>query len=144
MFSKSCEYGLRATLFIAKQSTIDIKVSLSTISESIDSPQAFTAKILQQLNKSGIIQSSKGPYGGFFIEKNKLSTIKLSDIVSVLDGDSIYTDCGLGLHQCNHKEPCPLHFKFVQIRDDLKNMLETNTLSMVVKDMNSDVFHLKI
>ncbi|MGJ8731511.1 RrF2 family transcriptional regulator [Cellulophaga fucicola] len=144
MFSKSCEYGLRAVLFIAKQSTVDTKVSLTTISESIDSPQAFTAKILQQLTKSGFVQSSKGPYGGFFIEKENLSTIKLSDIVSVLDGDSIYTGCGLGLHQCNEKEPCPLHFKFVQIREDLKNMLEKNTLSMVVKDMNSDIFHLKI
>ncbi|MCK0156768.1 Rrf2 family transcriptional regulator [Cellulophaga sp. F20128] len=144
MFSKSCEYGLRAVLFIAQQSTVNTKVSLTTIADSIDSPQAFTAKILQQLTKSGLVQSSKGPYGGFFIEIEALSTIKLSDIVAVLDGDAIYTGCGLGLQQCNEKEPCPLHFKFIKIRDDLKQMLETNTLAIVVKDMDSDLFHLKL
>ena len=47
MFSKTCEYGLRAVLFIAQESANGHKVSMSTISQEINSPQAFTAKILQ-------------------------------------------------------------------------------------------------
>jgi len=143
MFSKSCEYGLRAIIYIAQQSALDIKVSLSTISEAVNSPQAFTAKVLQQLTRNDIVKSIKGPYGGFVIESNKMNTIKLSDVVKILDGDSIYTSCGLGLKQCNDQSPCPLHFKFVEIRNELKNMLESTTLEMLVNDMSTDIFYLK-
>ncbi len=142
MFSKSCEYGLRAVIFIAQQTTQNNKVSLSTISEEINSPQAFTAKILQQLTRNDIVKSIKGPYGGFTIEKEKMST-KLSEVVSVLDGDSIYTGCGLGLKQCDANSPCPLHFKFVEIRDSLRNMLENTSLKSVADDMNADLTILK-
>jgi Rrf2 family protein len=142
MFSKSCEYGLRAIIYIAQQTAQDKKVSLATISNAVNSPQAFTAKVLQQLTKNNIIKSIKGPYGGFIIEGDKMETIKLSDVVNVLDGESIYTGCGLGLSKCNEDSPCPLHFKFVEIRNQLKQMLESTTLSMVVKDMKGDLFFL--
>lgn len=143
MFSKSCEYGLRAIIYIAQQSALDVKVNLSTISEAINSPQAFTAKVLQQLTRNDIVKSIKGPYGGFVIESNKMKLIKLSDVVKILDGDSIYTGCGLGLKKCNENSPCPLHFKFVEIRNELKNMLENTTLEMLVSDMSKDLFYLK-
>lgn len=144
MFSKTCEYGLRATIFIAQQSVLNKKVSLLTISEEIGSPKAFTAKILQQLTKNNIINSIKGPYGGFEINTEKMKTTKLSDIVNVLDGNAIYTKCGLGLSLCNDNSPCPLHFKFVAIRDRLKKMLETTTLSTLLNDLNPDLVWLKV
>jgi len=143
MFSKSCEYGLRSIIYIAQQSDQDIKVSLVTISEAINSPQAFTSKILRQLTRSNIVKSIKGPYGGFIIEKNKINTVRLLEVVQIFDGDSVYTGCVLGLSKCNEKSPCPLHFQFVEARNKIKIMLEKTTLSMLVNDMNTDVFHIK-
>ena len=142
MFSKSCEYGLRAVIFIAQQSTQSNKVGLATIAEEIDSPQAFTAKILQQLTKNNVIKSIKGPYGGFVIEEDRMNT-RLSEIVKILDGDTIFTGCALGLKACNANAPCPLHFKFVAIREELKQMLENTSLKALAKDMDSDLLKLK-
>ena len=122
MFSKSCEYGLRAVMFIAKQSDQGEKVGLAIISQEINSPEAFTAKILRQLTKSEILKSIKGPYGGVIIENEKLKNVRLSDVVNVFDGDSIYKGCGLGLKECNADLPCPIHHKFVEIRNNLKNI----------------------
>lgn len=136
MFSKTCEYGLRAVIFIAQKSNLDTKLSIAAISEAIDSPQPFTAKILQQLTKNKIVKSIKGPNGGFFIDKKDLKNITLSNIVQVLDGDTIYTGCGLGLHQCNENKPCPVHFKFIDIRNDLRKMLESTTLLEFYGDKN--------
>ena len=51
MFSKTCEYGIKATLFIAQMSQKGERVSLKDIASAIDSPSAFTAKILQTLSK---------------------------------------------------------------------------------------------
>ena len=135
MFSKSCEYGLRAIIYIAQQTNQNNKVSLTTISEEINSPQAFTAKILQQLTRHNIVKSIKGPHGGFGIEPDKMQT-KISEVVFLFDGDSIYNGCGLGLKQCDANSPCPLHNKFVEIRNDLKTMLENTTLEILVKEMN--------
>ncbi|MBO0593581.1 Rrf2 family transcriptional regulator [Cellulophaga sp. E16_2] len=142
MFSKSCEYGLRAVLFIAQHSEKDTKVSMSTISEEINSPQAFTAKIVQKLTRAEIVYSLKGPYGGFSILPEKMDT-KLSEIVTILDGDSIYKGCALGLKQCDASSPCPLHFKFIEIRDNLQEMLETTSLKSVVNDLSLESIILK-
>ena len=65
MFSKTCEYGIRATIFIASQSYQNKRVGLRDIAKKIDSPEAFTAKILQILAKTHIIHSIKGVGGGF-------------------------------------------------------------------------------
>ena len=64
MFSKTCEYGIRATIIIATESYQDNRVGLKEIAEKIDSPVAFTAKILQVLSRENIIHSVKG-VGGF-------------------------------------------------------------------------------
>ncbi len=137
MFSKACEYGIKAVIYIAKRSLADSKVSLKEVAKAIDSPEAYTSKILQKLAKNGIINSDKGPTGGFSMDNKELDNVKLSTIVYIIDGDTIYKGCGLGLKECNEQMPCPVHNQFKIIRDDLKAMLESNTvisLTMGVKD----------
>ncbi|WP_347173557.1 RrF2 family transcriptional regulator [Polaribacter uvawellassae] len=134
MFSKSCEYGLRAVLFIAQSSLSNTKVSLVEIAQEIDSPSAFTAKILQQLSKANIIDSTKGPTGGFIMSQENLKNQTLADVVTVLDGDKVYNGCGLGLTQCDDQFPCPVHDQFLKVRTELKAMLEnTNLYDLAIK-----------
>ncbi|SDG62876.1 RrF2 family transcriptional regulator [Winogradskyella thalassocola] len=144
MFSKACEYGIKATIFIAINSSENRRVSPKEISEEIDSPQAFTAKILQALVRNNIVKSVRGAYGGFEIEKDKIATTKLSQIVYAIDGDGIYKGCGLGLHTCDENHPCPVHDKFKVIRDELKHMLENTSLEQLALDIKSGVAFLKV
>jgi Rrf2 family protein len=136
MFSKSCEYGLRATIFIAEKSSSTERVGLKTIAEAINSPEAFTAKILQVLTKNNIVTGIKGPNGGFMIEEDRLSEIKLIDIITILDGDKIFYGCGLGLAQCDDKFPCPLHNQFVKVKGELRKMFEKNSLRDIIYSNN--------
>lgn len=137
MFSKTCEYGIRAAIFIASESFQDKRVGLKDIAKKIDSPVAFTAKIMQILSRQNIIHSIKGVGGGFEIPKNKISTIKLSQIVSALDGDSVFTGCGLGLNHCSAEHPCPVHDKFKSIRNELAFMLENTNLEELALGIKS-------
>ncbi|MBB6682186.1 Rrf2 family transcriptional regulator [Aequorivita sp. 609] len=143
MFSKACQYGIKASVFIASQSAIGNRVSLKEIAAGINSPEAFTAKILHQLAKNNILQSLKGPTGGFEILEGKAETIKLSDIVSAIDGDSIYMGCALGFDHCDALQPCPMHDKFVDIRDNLKQMLETTSLHELANGVDVGLSFLK-
>src|SRR5690554_1699935 len=128
MFSKACQYGIKASVFIASQSALGIRTSLKEIAFNINSPEAFTAKILHALAKQQILTSLKGPTGGFEIPEGRAENIKLSDIVSAIDGNSIYEGCALGHESCDANQPCPMHHKFVGIRNDLKIMLENTSL----------------
>ncbi|QCX37858.1 Rrf2 family transcriptional regulator [Aureibaculum algae] len=143
MFSKACEYGIKASTYIALQSLQDKRVSLKEIAEEINSPVAFTAKILHQLAKNDILDSVKGPAGGFQIEKENVEKLKLSHVVFAIDGDSIYSGCGLGLEKCNEQQPCPLHDKFVIIRNELKQMLEETSLLDLTSGLDLGITFLK-
>ena len=143
MFSKACEYGIRASIFIAEQSLLDQKVSLKDIAKAIDSPEAYTSKILQLLSRNYIINSEKGPTGGFSMNKQELDMVKLSTIVTAIDGDTIYKGCGLGLKKCNEKMPCPAHSQFKIVRDELKKMLETTLVKSLTMDFKDGLTFLK-
>lgn len=142
MFSKACEYGIKATIFIAQKSRMGERVSLKSIAQEINSPEAFTAKILQQLTRHKILSSVKGPSGGFEIDERQMEAMRLSHIVDAIDGDSIYVGCGLGLKECNASQPCPVHDKFARIRNELKHMLQTTTLSELATGLEVGLTYL--
>lgn len=143
IFSKACEYGIKATLFISMKSLNDERVSLKDIARGIASPEAYTAKILQQLARDGVVDSLKGPTGGFKISRERLDEIKLMDIVDSLDGDSVFEGCGLGLSKCNAEMPCPVHGKFVEIREDLKRMLNDTSIYELATGLEVGLTFLK-
>lgn len=143
MFSKSCEYAIKAAIYIANNSLLDIKVGFVDIAKEIDSPEAFIAKILQKLTKEGVILLVRGVNGGFFIPKNLIVKVKLAHIVQAIDGDAVFKGCGLGMEKCNANRPCPLHDKFMSIRSDLRIMLETTNLEELALGLKSGETFLK-
>lgn len=141
MFSKACEYGIRSVLFIAEQSQLERRPNIAEIAKAVDSPEPFTAKICQQLARSGIILSKKGPNGGFYLEKD--SKVTLAEIVACIDGESIFIGCSLGLPECSSARPCPLHDQFNSIREGLKNMCENTTVSQLSEKLRTGETFLK-
>ncbi len=143
MFSKACEYGIRAAAYIASQSRENRKVSLTEISEEIGSPPAFTGKILQRLSRNNIIDSVKGAHGGYRISLSNMEKVKLVQIVEAIEGDNVFTGCGLGLKDCNADKPCPVHDRFVDIRESLRQMLESTSLSEMTLGLDKGITYLK-
>ena len=144
MFSKACEYAIKASIFIATQSLLLQKVSLKDVAKAIESPEAYTSKILQQLGRNLIINSEKGPTGGFSMDKQQLDRVTLSTIVTAIDGDQIYNGCGLGLRKCSELMPCPVHHQFKAVRDQLKYMLESTYVKSLTMDVKVGVTFLKV
>lgn len=144
MFSKACEYAIRASILIATRSMDGERISLKDIAKTIDSPEAFTAKILQQLVRNGIIDSVKGPTGGFIIDPSRLEQIKLQEIVFAIDGDRVYSGCGLGMKACSEQQPCPVHNQFKIVRNGLREMLETTDLKQLCFGLKNGLTFLRI
>ncbi|MEB2786236.1 RrF2 family transcriptional regulator [Algoriphagus persicinus] len=144
MFSKACEYGIRAMTFIAMKSTREEKAHIPDISKAIDSPRPFTATILQKLVKGNMVTSTKGFHGGFHISAEGMRATKLTDIVKAIDGAEIYNGGALSLAECSERKPCPLHDKFKLVRDDLKAMLESTSLEDLASQLEDGTAFLKV
>ena len=142
MFSKTCEYAIRALIFIAQKSKDGSRVGIKDISAGIDSPEYFIAKILQDLSRKGFVQSAKGPNGGFYMDENNLK-LSVADIVREMDGDKLFTGCGLGLKECSEDHPCPIHNDFKHIRQDIKDMLDNSKIEMFVEKLDLKLTFLK-
>lgn len=134
MFSKACEYALRATIFLAQKSSEDEKRSVDDIASGIDAPRSFTAKILQQLNREGVILSSKGPGGGFYLT-DKTKTQPVWRVLQAFSEDQRLTGCVMGLHKCNDKKPCPMHHEFKAIREPLVEMFKQKCIADLAETM---------
>lgn len=126
IFSKKCEYGLQAALYLAAHMHRDV-IPAEEIAGKLGIPKEFVAKILQSLTESGIIISRKGKSGGFALAKDP-SRIRLIDIVAAIDGLSIFNNCVLGFPNCNPEKPCPLHDRWGELRTKAYNMLNDETL----------------
>lgn len=142
MFSKTCEYAIRAMIFIAQKSKGGSKVGIKEIAKAIDAPEYFIAKILQDLSRKGLVQSLKGPTGGFYVE-DESSLCSLADIVKAIDGDKLFLGCGLGLKNCNELKPCPIHNQFKKVRESIYNMLENATIGEFSKQLEKNLAFLK-
>jgi len=142
IFSKTCEYALRAVFFVAHKTAKGGRVGIKEIAEGVDSPEAFLAKILQDLSRKGILQSAKGPNGGFYLNEESLSR-PLADVVEAVDGTSIFTGCGMGLKYCSETNPCPLHNDFKNIRNQIQDMLKNITIGKFNNDLTLGLSTLK-
>jgi Rrf2 family protein len=142
VFSKTCEYAMRAVFFVAHRTANGGKVGIKEIADGIQSPEYFLAKILQDLSRRGILQSTKGPNGGFFIDEANRKR-PLSDVVNAVDGNSVFTGCGLGLKFCSEINPCPLHHQFKEIRNQIYLMLKDTPIEHFNEDLNLGLTALK-
>lgn len=126
IFSKKCEYGLQAVLYMAAKEN-DCVCPAEEISTKLKIPKEFVSKILQSLTESGIVDSKKGKSGGFMLAKIP-SKIRLIDIVEAIDGLDVFNSCVLGFPDCSPDKPCPVHDKWGELRNKAYEMLASETL----------------
>lgn len=126
IFSKRCEYGLQAVLYLATYDKGTV-VSADDIAKKLKIPKEFVSKILQSLTESGIISSRKGKSGGFSLARDP-KNIKAIDIVAAIDGLDMFNKCVLGFLHCSPTNPCPLHDKWGVLRTQTYNMLNEDTI----------------
>ncbi len=136
MLSNSCRYGIRAVIYIASRQEKNKKTGLTQISKDLSLPAPFLAKILQQLARQKILNSLKGPHGGFSLQREP-EKISLFDIVITIDGDGIFTDCLIHNCKCGNvndeNRECPIHADYAEIREKLLQLFKNTTICNLVE-----------
>ncbi len=127
MLSLTCKTAIKAVIFLASKNKTAAKSSLKEVAEFINASEHSVGKILQVLVKEYIINSAKGPTGGFFISDIQLQKTLL-EIVYAIDGADIFNGCGLGLQKCSATHPCPIHDDYKIIRDGFEVLCKQKTI----------------
>jgi len=134
MLSNACKYAIRAILYLAIETDEVKKIGVKKISEELETPQPFLAKLLQQLTKAKLVSSTKGPNGGFYLTKKDKENA-VWDIVINIDGTAKFDDCFLGLSKCSDESPCPIHFIVSPFKEKLLKNLRDKTITQYVDEM---------
>ena len=135
LFSKACEYGIRAMLFLASRED-DKPVRVREIAETLKIPIPFLSKIVHSLSRNELIHSQKGPGGGVTLAKAP-SEITLLQVVEVIDGLNLFQACALGIPHCSDDFPCPLHGQWRTLRTEIQEMLTHRTLDQIIDQLHT-------
>lgn len=128
MISNTTEYALRAVVLLASEP--DTASSAASLSVVAGVPQHYLGKVLRQLTSAGILQSRRGPGGGFTLAR-PADQITVLEVVSAVDPIRHVLKCPLG-REAHGGRLCPLHRRVEQaitgIEDAFRNTLISELL----------------
>lgn len=137
MLSNTSKYAIRAVIYLALNGNKDSKIGIKQISKDLEIPTPFLGKILQSLAKHKLLASTKGPHGGFSLGKTAYD-ISLMDIVEIIDGLDSFNMCVLGLKTCTESHTfCPVHSSYSGIREQLKNLFQSENIGILVEKIKT-------
>jgi len=129
LFSRKCEYALQGILYLAEKQG-EGNISAEQIATDLGISKDFISKTLQSLVKDGMVQSHRGKSGGFSLATNP-DSMSLLDIILIIDGNTVFESCVLGLPTCSSDSPCPVHKKWGPIREASREMLANTTVAQL-------------
>lgn len=135
MLGKTTEYAIRALVYVYIQSKEGKRPGYKEIAKHIDSPEQFTAKILQSLTRAELILSMKGRGGGFFFD-DSAAPLTLYQVIRVMEGEKIFSKCGFGLKRCDGNTPCPLHDDYLPVREGFFELVTKQTIQSLANKIN--------
>lgn len=141
MLSKTCKIAIKAVIYLCSKVDSKQNIGIKEIAGFINASEHTVGKILQTLVKQNVINSMKGPTGGFYIsdEQQKQPII---NIVEAIDGKQIFTSCGLGLSQCSASHPCPIHNDYKIVRDLMEKLFNEKNVESLCEPVSNGLAYL--
>jgi Rrf2 family protein len=141
MLSLGCKASIKAVVYLGSKFESGEKSGIREIAEFISENEHTVGKLLQKLVKAGIINSMKGPNGGFYITAAQ-KKLRIISIIEAIDGKEVFKQCGLGLSKCSEYRPCPIHNDFKPIRELFKKMCNEKRIADLYGDINNGLAYL--
>jgi len=135
MLGKTTEYAIRALVYVFIQNREGKRPGYKEIAKKIDSPEQFTAKVLQNLVRADLISSMKGRGGGFFFDQ-PATPLTLYEVIRVMEGEKFFFKCGFGLKRCDGENPCPLHDNYSPVRKGFFRLVKKETIQSLANKIN--------
>ena len=130
LITRDTDYAVRAICFIARRR--EGLVSVSELVRALRIPRPFLRKILQILNKKGVLSSYKGRDGGFTLALTP-KRIFLLDLIKIFQGPLIINECLFKKAPCPDIGTCKLRKKIDSIQKYAISELKGVTLASLLE-----------
>ena len=135
--SKKAEYALRATIHLGIAAEVGrATVSGAELAEANRLPLKFIERILQELREAGIVETTRGKFGGYALAKPS-EQIGVGELIRVVDGrlapiccasENAYQSC-----TCPDEAHCGLRMVLIDVRNAIANILDRYSIAQVVE-----------
>lgn len=133
------EYGLLCSMYIAEQTKKgNDTVGAAEIADSLSIALQYTQQILQRLRKGDIIDSVRGPHGGYKLTRPS-TDISVANILTAAEGDTFEVICEtkpIDSERCGSDTPCSLRNLWVDLKDHINEFLTAKTLEELIAPQN--------
>ena len=141
MLTLTCKTAIKAVVYLASKFESGEKAGIKEIAKHINASEHTVGKLLQTLVKGEVINSIKGPNGGFHITA-KQKNQPIINIVESIDGKELFKECGLGFSKCSATHPCPLHDDYKRVRDLFQNLCRERKVNDLCQPVNTGLAYL--
>ncbi len=143
MISNTSKYAIRALIYLELFSSPEQKKGIKIIAGELDIPSPFLGKILQVLVKHQMLASSKGPHGGFFLNRPAID-IPVMEIIEIMDGKETFDSCAIRTGPCDHMHPCSMHNKLAPLRGEIRMIFSTETIADLASEFREGKERIRI
>jgi Rrf2 family protein len=114
MLSKTSQYALRAVIHLAGDS--DHPVPAGDVAAALEVPANYLSKILHTLTRAGVVDSERGPGGGYRLAR-PAARMSIADVVAAVDPGAPGGQCLLGNPYCPGRHPCAAHERWCRVSE---------------------------
>ncbi len=128
--SKSTDYGIRILAHLARDEQ-GVTHNAREVAEDIHLPVPMVSKVMKSLARAGVLESRRGPGGGFSLS-HRPDDLSVADMIAALEGPLALTECQIGPSLCRHEGMCSVQEPWSVINRSVRNTLATITLSDLI------------
>ncbi len=118
ILSQTAVYALRAVLYLAESGGRD-PLRVDDIAGGLDVPRNYLSKILHVQAKAGLLESTRGPRGGFQLTRDP-AHLSLAEVIAPFDDIALNSGCLLGRERCSDDTPCAAHARWRDVSSSVR------------------------
>ena len=126
LITRDTDYAVRALSYIAQDELR--MISAGDLFKKLKIPRPFLRKILQILQKKGILTSCKGKGGGFLLAV-PADKIYLVDLIEIFQGPFQLNECLFKKRVCPSRKTCALRKKIRAIEENVVSQIQVITIA---------------
>ena len=126
---------MRAAIDLARHYASCDPVQVKDIAERQDIPKDYLSLIMVDLRKGGIVESVRGPRGGYRLAKSP-AEISMGEVLEVLEGPIQLLDCASTAtppieHKCSQHTGCSMRNVWTYLTETIAGVLHQTTLEQL-------------